>query len=84
MVEVAWNEGSLLRFWGAPLDKFSTFWGFGVRTGDSGWREAGAFERGSRRPIIPAGAIRMAEWAIDRGLLDLWTRTRILGHELWR
>jgi hypothetical protein len=29
VVEVVWNEGSLLRFGGAPLDNFSTFRGLG-------------------------------------------------------
>jgi hypothetical protein len=29
VVEVAWNVGSLLRFLGAPLDKFSAFGGPG-------------------------------------------------------
>jgi hypothetical protein len=32
-VEVVWNEGSLLWIFGLPLDKFSTFGGFGVGGG---------------------------------------------------
>lgn len=30
-------------------------------------------------PLIPADAIRMADWAIDHGLLDHWSCARIVG-----
>jgi hypothetical protein len=41
VVEVAWNVGSLLRFWGAPLDRFSTFGGFrGSREAKRGYAQS--------------------------------------------